>query len=102
MLYTRYVDVILIIYNTTRIHPHAINTYINQIHDNINLNPTHENQRFINFIDLTIKSKETKLEIDMYRKPTTTDTTINFLSNHPVGHQWQASDTTSLDCTPVH
>ena len=84
MLYTRYVDVILIIYNTTRIHPHATNTYINQIHGNKNLNPTYEIQRFINFVDLTLTRKQTNLEIDMYRKPTINDTTINFLSNHPV------------------
>ena len=34
LLYTRYVDDILIIYDTTRTHPHAINAHINQIHDN--------------------------------------------------------------------
>ena len=28
--------------------------------------------------------KDSNLEIDIYQKPTTTDTTINFLSNHPV------------------
>jgi hypothetical protein len=83
VLYTRYVDDILTIYDTTRIHPHAINTHINQIHDNIKLNPTHENHRSVNFLDLTITRKQTNLEIDIYRKPTTTDTTINFLSNHP-------------------
>jgi hypothetical protein len=39
-LYARYVDNILIIYDTTRIQPHIINTHINQLHDNIKLNPT--------------------------------------------------------------
>jgi hypothetical protein len=28
--------------------------------------------------------KTTNLEIDIFRKPTTTDTTINYLSNHPL------------------
>jgi hypothetical protein len=30
------------------------------------------------------------IEIDMYRKPTTTDTTINFISNHPMEHKLAA------------
>jgi hypothetical protein len=32
---------------------------------------------------MTITHRHTKLKVDIYRKPTTTDTTINFLSNHP-------------------
>jgi hypothetical protein len=38
----RYVDDILITYDTTRIVPHTINTYANNIHSNIKLNPTYE------------------------------------------------------------
>jgi hypothetical protein len=34
ILYTRYVDDILIIYDTKRTHPDLLNTYINQIHTN--------------------------------------------------------------------
>jgi hypothetical protein len=89
-LYTRYVDDILIIHDITKIHPHAINTYINQIHNNIRLNPTHENHSSINFLDLTVTSKQTNLEINIYRKPTTTDTTINFISNYPIEHKMAA------------
>jgi hypothetical protein len=88
LLYTRYIDDILIIYDATRTHPHAINAHINQIHDNIKLNPTYENNMYINFLDLTITRKQTKLEIDIHRKPTTT--TINFLSNHPIEHKMAA------------
>jgi len=36
-LYVRYVDDILVIYDTTKINLLAINTYINKIHSNINL-----------------------------------------------------------------
>ena len=32
----------------------------------------------------------TCLENDIYRKPTTIDTTINFLSNHPIEHKMAA------------
>jgi hypothetical protein len=59
LLYTRYIDDILIIYDTTRTHPHAINAHINHIHDNINLNPTYENNMCINVLDLTITRKQT-------------------------------------------
>jgi len=75
-LYVRYADDTLVIYDTTKINLHTINTYINKIHNNIKLNPTYE--------DLTITRTHTRLEVDIYRKPTTTDTTINFLSNHPI------------------
>jgi hypothetical protein len=90
LLYTRYVDDILIIYDTTRTLPHAINAHINQIHDNIKLNPTYENNMCINFLDLTITRQQTNLEIDIHRKSTTTDNTINFLSNHPIEHKMAA------------
>jgi len=82
--YTRYVDDILIIYDTTRISSHTINTYINNLHRNIKLNPTYELHRSIDFLDLTITRKHQQLEVDIYRKRTCTDTTINFLSNHPI------------------
>ena len=63
---------------------HTINTYINKMHNNVTLNPTYEEQNSIAFLDLTITRRYTKLELDIYRKPTTTDTTMNFLSNHPI------------------
>jgi len=89
-LYTRYVDAILIIYDITKIQPQTINKHINQIPDNIKLNPTQETHNSINFFDLKITRNQTSLEIDIYRKPTTTDMTINFHSNHPIEHKMAA------------
>jgi hypothetical protein len=60
------------------------------IHDNIKLNPTHETNEKVNFLDLSITRKPTSLELDIYRKPTATDTTINFHSNHPLEHKLAA------------
>ena len=88
--YTRYIDDILIIYDTTRISSYTINSYINNIHRNIKLNPTYEQHRSIDFLDLTVTRKHKKLEVDIYRKPTCTDTTINFLSNHPIEQKMAA------------
>jgi len=60
--------------------------YINNIHNNIKLNPTYVEHYSIDFLDSTTLRKQTKLENDVYRKPATTDTTINFFSNHPIEH----------------
>jgi hypothetical protein len=73
---TRYVGDI---YDTKRTHPDLINTYINQIHIDIKLSPTYENNGCISFLDLLIIRKPSNLETDIFRKPTTTDTNINFL-----------------------
>jgi len=67
--YARYVDDILIIYDSAKINTQDIDTYINRIHSNIKLNITHEEQRSINFLDLTITRNQNKLEINIYRKP---------------------------------
>jgi len=98
-LYVRYVDDILVIYDTTKMNLHTINTYINKIHRNIKLNPTYEEHNSIAFLDLTITRRHTKLEVDIYRKPTTTDTTINFLSNHPIEQKMAAF---SFHITTIH
>ena len=81
--YTRYVDNILITYDTTHINDNTIHEYINRIHTNLQLKPTHENNGQINFLDLLIIRNSSNLEIDIYRKPTTTNTTVNYTSNHP-------------------
>ena len=52
ILYTRYVDDILLIYDTKCINSNTIHEYINQIHPNLQFNPTHENNNCINFLDL--------------------------------------------------
>jgi hypothetical protein len=59
------------------------------IHGNIKLNPTHETN-YVIFLDLSITRKPTSLELDIYHKPTATDTTINLLSNHPLKHKLTA------------
>jgi uncharacterized protein YqfB (UPF0267 family) len=63
--YTRYVDDILIIYETESIKPEAIHNYINQIHDNLQLNPTYEDNGHISFLDLVIIRNSANLEINI-------------------------------------
>jgi hypothetical protein len=90
IFYTRYIDAILIVYNCTRITPKCIVQYIDTVHNNIQLNPTQETNGNICFMDPSTTRKPTCLEIDIHRKPTATDTTINFLSNCPLEHKLAA------------
>jgi len=85
--YTRYVDDILIIYDASCTNPDAIAHYSKSIHRNLQLNQTLEANDRVNLLDLSIIRKPYQLEIDIFRKPTATDTTISYLSNHPGEHK---------------
>ena len=81
--YTRYVDDIFIVYDSTKTTTEEIQSYADHIHKNLKFTITQENNKQINFLDILITRREQKLDINIYRKRTTTDTTINYLSNHP-------------------
>ena len=87
--YTRYLDDILLIYDSMRTNPDNILRYIDSIHSNIQLSPTMESAN-INFLDLSITRNQTCLNISIFHKPNSTDTTINFLSIHPLEHKMAA------------
>ena len=84
VLYTWYVDDILIIFNTKRTTAETIHNYMNRIHPSLWFTPTYEQNNSISFLDLPIIRNPPKIEINIFRKPTTTETTIkiNFTSNH--------------------
>jgi len=88
--YTRYVDDILLIYNTNHTTPEIIHSHINKIHPNLQFTPTLEHNNSISFLDLLIIRHPTQIETDIFRKPTTTDTTINHTSNHPTEQKMAA------------
>jgi hypothetical protein len=46
-----------------------------------------EDHDIITLLDLLIVRNKDKLEIDVYRKPSTTDTTMHFIFNHPMEHK---------------
>ena len=64
--YTRYVDDILIIFDTTDVDWHTINAYIINIHSNLKLNPTYEERDSIDYHDLTMLRKHKNLDVDIY------------------------------------
>jgi len=83
-------DDILMVYDASFTNPDTITQYSNSIHRNLQLNPTLEANDWVNFLDLSIIRKASQLEIDIFHKPTTTDTTISYLSNHPGEHKLAA------------
>ena len=85
--YNRYVDDILIIYDNTVTNADQILTYMNNINNNLQFKLTIEEQKTISFLDLLITRNQNNLTIYIYRKPTTTDTTIHYNSNHPTQHK---------------
>jgi hypothetical protein len=89
-LYNRYVDDILIIYDHSRTNTNEISEFMNNIHPALQFKPTTETKRPLNFLDLTITRQTNKLTLNIYRKPTTTDTTIHCNSNHPTEHKTAA------------
>jgi hypothetical protein len=56
-----------------------------------------------NFLDLLFIRKDSFIEVDIYGKSTTMDTTINFLLNHPIEHEAAAYryDITRMQSLPV-
>ena len=88
--YARYVDDILLMYNTKHTTPEIIHSHINKVHPNLQFTPTFEHNNSVSFLDLLIIRHPTQIEIDIFRKPTTTDTTINYTSNHPTEHKMAA------------
>jgi DNA-binding GntR family transcriptional regulator len=95
---TRYIDDIVLIYDTKYINSDIIHEYINKIHSNLQMNPTYENNGRISFLDLLVIRNSSNLEKDIYRKPTTTNTIINFISNHPSEHKLAAYNILSPEC----
>jgi len=93
IFYTRYIDDILIIYDTAQMnldtithYTNTINTithYTNTINNYFELLPTPEQNNEVSFLDLAIIRNTPHLQTDIFRKPTTTNTTISYLSNHP-------------------
>ena len=63
--YARYVDGILLIYNTKHTTPEIIHRYINNVHPNLQFTPTFEHNNSISFLDILIIRRPTQIEIDI-------------------------------------
>jgi hypothetical protein len=88
--YFRFVDDILIIYDSQHTNINAILSDFNSIHPKIQYTEETEQNNTINYLDITIHKKLTNVNISIFRKPTYTDTLIPYTSNHPLQQNYAA------------
>ena len=89
--YFRYVDDILLIYDSLHTNINCIQDDFNNIHQNMKFTAELESDNKINFLDTTIQRTPTNWTISIHRKPTFTDTIIPYTSNHPAQHKYAAA-----------
>jgi len=85
--YTRYVNNIIIIYDTNRTTEKNIAQCFNGIDTNLKFKFTVGNNICISLLDITLLSKPDKIVLGLYRKETNTDITIHNNPNHPQEHK---------------
>jgi len=90
IMYKRYVDDILIMYDQTKTDEIIIHNTINNIDENLEFKMTAEENHTISYLDLSINRNPNHIELDIYRKPTHMDIIIHFSSNHPYDHKLAA------------
>ena len=88
MEYFRYVDDLLVIYNERKTDTEDLLYSFNNIAPNFAIEK--ETRGSINFLDLTIHRDVNRFSIDLYRKPTYTDSIIPIDSCHPIEHRYAA------------
>ena len=76
LLYTRYVDDALMIVNKNYID--IVLDIFNSYHERLNFTHELETNNSINFLDITIIREKNNLMYNWYRKPTSSNRTINF------------------------
>jgi predicted nucleotidyltransferase component of viral defense system len=84
------VDDILIIYDQNRTNEDSSRNIINNNDEQLEFKVSGEENRIINYLDLSINRNTNNLDLSIYRKPTYMDITIHFSSNHPLDHRLAA------------
>jgi hypothetical protein len=80
---TRYVNDILIIYDSAKITAESILANHDAMHPNMKYKMECENNEQINFLDFIICRMNNEIMLRICNKPTKTDTVISNSSNHP-------------------
>jgi hypothetical protein len=86
--YFRYMDDILLIFDSNHTDIQTIFNDFNAIHPKLKF--TAEIDSMINYLDITIPRTPTDWKMSIHRKPTFTDTIIPYRSNHPTQHKFDA------------
>jgi len=90
LYYRRHVDDIIIIFGQNKINEELITNYMNNIHKYLEFKLTEGKNNNITHLDLSIHRNNNDIHLDIRRKPTQTNTTIHFTSNHSLGHKLAA------------
>jgi hypothetical protein len=93
VMYKRYVDGILIMYDQTKTDETTIHNTINNINENLEFKITAEEKHTISYLDLSINRKPNRIELDFYRNPTHIWTLLYIF--HPTTHttiSWRLLD----------
>ena len=88
--YCRYVDDILLIYDSDHTDIQKILTDFNSLHHKLQFTAETEKDHTLNYLDISLHKTPTNIKTAIYRKPTFTDMIIPFNSNHPTQHKYAA------------
>jgi hypothetical protein len=88
--YFRYVDDILLIFDSNHTDIQTILTDFNALHPNLHFTAEAEKDSTINYLDISNHKTPDNLKTSIYRKPTFTDSIIPYTSNHPKQHKYEA------------
>jgi hypothetical protein len=88
--YFRYIDDVLLIYDSNHTHIQSILDDFNAMHPNLKFTAETETNNKINYLDFTIQRTPTCWKTSIYRKPTFTDTIFPYSSNHPTQQKYVA------------
>jgi hypothetical protein len=86
--YFRYVDDILLIYDSSHTNVPDISNDFNTIHPNLKFKAETETDNKLNYLDITPHRTPAGWKTSIYRKPTFTDTIIPHSSNHPAQNKY--------------
>lgn len=90
VFFYRYVDDVILLFHGNQRQIALFNNYTNNVHPKLKFTTELEANNELNFLDITIKKDNGKFSFKIYRKPTTTDTTIHATSHHPLSHKMAA------------
>jgi hypothetical protein len=88
--YFRYLDDILLFFDTNHTNLQSILTDFNALHPNLRFAAELEHNNKIKYLDTTVHKTQHNIKISIYRKPTSFDTIIPYTSNHPIQLKYAA------------
>jgi len=88
--YKRYVDDILITIDQNKTSEDTIHNIMNNTDEHLEFKISREDNKTINYLELSINRNANNVDLNIYRKPTHIDITVYFTSNHPYDHKLAA------------